>query len=75
VVSLHSFPFTLRFFDIFPPGFQSQPSKSGNHTPKAVNSLAAIAGNEGDEEPWKYASYNAEEDEVNLQRMSTFIQN
>ena len=44
-------------------GFQNQPSKSGNSTPKTVNSLAAIAGNEGDEEPWKFASY-ADDDEV-----------
>ena len=46
-------------------GFQNQPSKSGNSTPKTVNSLAAIAGNEGDEEPWKFASY-ADDDEVNI---------
>ncbi|KAF9564358.1 YTH-domain-containing protein [Agrocybe pediades] len=44
-------------------GYNNQGSNSGIHTPKAVNSLAAIAGNEGDEEPWKYASYNAEDDE------------
>ena len=43
--------------------FQNQPSRSGNSTPKTVNSLAAIAGNEGDEEPWKFASY-ADDDEV-----------
>lgn len=29
-------------------------------TPKTVNSLAAIAGHEGDEEPWN-VSYGAEE--------------
>lgn len=46
------------------PGFQNQPPKSGTLTPKTVNSLAAIAGNEGDEEVWKFASYNVEEDEV-----------
>ncbi|KAF8163514.1 YT521-B-like domain-containing protein [Crassisporium funariophilum] len=44
-------------------GFQNQPPKTGNLTPKTVNSLAAIAGNEGDEEPWKFASYNVEDDE------------
>jgi hypothetical protein len=47
-----------------PPGFQNQPPKSGTLTPKTVNSLAAIAGNEGDEEPWKFGSYDVEEDEV-----------
>ncbi|KAF9448880.1 YTH-domain-containing protein [Macrolepiota fuliginosa MF-IS2] len=35
-------------------------SKSGTMTPKTVNSLAAIAGHEGDEEPWN-VSYGAEE--------------
>jgi hypothetical protein len=29
-------------------------------TPKTVNSLAAIAGHEGDEEPWN-VSYDADE--------------
>ncbi|KAJ3513752.1 hypothetical protein NLJ89_g2780 [Agrocybe chaxingu] len=44
-------------------GFQNQAAKSGNAAPKTVNSLAAIAGNEGDEEPWKFGSYNVEDDE------------
>ncbi len=38
-----------------------QPKKSANQT---VNSLAAIDSNDGDEEPWKLASYNVEDDEV-----------
>ncbi|KAG6909609.1 hypothetical protein DXG01_016391 [Tephrocybe rancida] len=43
-------------------GFQGA-TKSGNHTPKTVNSLAAIAGHEGDEEPWNIAgAYAVEED-------------
>ncbi|KAF8912021.1 YT521-B-like domain-containing protein [Gymnopilus junonius] len=44
-------------------GFQNQGAKTGNLTPKTVNSLAAIAGNEGDEEPWKFGSYNVDDDE------------
>ncbi|KAG6837259.1 hypothetical protein H0H93_012264 [Arthromyces matolae] len=44
-------------------GFQGA-AKSGSHTPKTVNSLAAIAGHEGDEEPWNIASaYGAVEEE------------
>ncbi|KXN93392.1 YTH domain family protein 2 [Leucoagaricus sp. SymC.cos] len=35
-------------------------SKSGTMTPKTINSLAAIAGHEGDEEPWN-VSYDADE--------------
>ncbi|KAJ3567202.1 hypothetical protein NP233_g6519 [Leucocoprinus birnbaumii] len=35
-------------------------SRSGTMTPKTVNSLAAIAGHEGDEEPWN-VSYDADE--------------
>ncbi|KAG6844139.1 hypothetical protein H0H87_009526 [Tephrocybe sp. NHM501043] len=43
-------------------GFQGA-AKSGNLTPKTVNSLAAIAGHEGDEEPWNIAgAYAVEED-------------
>jgi hypothetical protein len=33
--------------------FQGQASKSGNLTPKTMNSLSAIAGHEGDEEDWE----------------------
>ncbi|KAG5643233.1 hypothetical protein DXG03_001317 [Asterophora parasitica] len=44
-------------------GFQGPPS-SGNLTPnKTVNSLAAIAGHEGDEEPWNIAAGYSVEDE------------
>jgi hypothetical protein len=46
------------------PGFQNQAAKTGNLTPKTVNSLAAIAGNEGDEEPWKFGSYDVDDEEV-----------
>ncbi|KAG6862092.1 hypothetical protein C0995_007222 [Termitomyces sp. Mi166 len=43
-------------------GFQGA-AKSGTHTPKAINSLAAIAGHEGDEEPWNIAgAYPVEEE-------------
>ncbi|KIK08160.1 hypothetical protein K443DRAFT_672643 [Laccaria amethystina LaAM-08-1] len=42
-------------------GFQG--SKSGNLTPKSVNSLAAIAGHEGDEEPWNLGEYAVQDDE------------
>lgn len=45
-------------------GYQNRSARSGNLTPKTVNSLAAIAGNEGDEEPWKFGSYDVEDDEV-----------
>ncbi|EAU88768.2 high-glucose-regulated protein 8 [Coprinopsis cinerea okayama7 len=39
-------------------------SKSANITPKApVNSLAAIAGHEGDEEPWNLAEYHVQDEE------------
>ncbi|KAG5654135.1 hypothetical protein H0H81_007187 [Sphagnurus paluster] len=38
-------------------------SKVGNPTPKTVNSLAAIAGHEGDEEPWNIAGGYPVEDE------------
>ncbi|PPQ78169.1 hypothetical protein CVT25_015502 [Psilocybe cyanescens] len=44
-------------------GFQNQAAKSGNLTPKTINSLAAITGNEGDEEVWKFEDYGAEDDE------------
>ncbi|KAF5380947.1 hypothetical protein D9615_004142 [Tricholomella constricta] len=44
-------------------GFQGAP-KTGNLTPnKTVNSLAAIAGHEGDEEPWNIAGGYSVEDE------------
>ncbi|GLB34743.1 putative YTH-domain-containing protein [Lyophyllum shimeji] len=43
-------------------GFQGA-SKAGNMTPKTVNSLAAIAGHEGDEEPWNIAGGYSVEDE------------
>ncbi|KAG6877007.1 hypothetical protein C0992_011117 [Termitomyces sp. T32_za158] len=43
-------------------GFQGA-AKSGTHTPKAINSLAAIAGHEGDEEPWNIAGAYSVEDE------------
>ncbi|KAG6814600.1 hypothetical protein H0H92_000129 [Tricholoma furcatifolium] len=36
-------------------------AKSGTHT-QAVNSLAAIAGHEGDEEPWNIQGYPVEDD-------------
>jgi hypothetical protein len=46
-------------------GFQT--SASANLTPKtAINSLAAIAGHEGDEEPWNIADYNVNDDEVRV---------
>ncbi|KAG6865942.1 hypothetical protein C0991_010443 [Blastosporella zonata] len=44
-------------------GFQGAAAKSGNHTPKTVNSLAAIAGHEGDEEPWNIAGAYAVDEE------------
>lgn len=47
------------------PGFQGA-SKTGNLTPKTVNSLAAIAGHEGDEEPWNIAGGYSVEDEVSF---------
>ncbi|RDB20982.1 YTH domain-containing family protein 1 [Hypsizygus marmoreus] len=43
-------------------GFQGA-SKTGILTPKTVNSLAAIAGHEGDEEPWNIAGGYSAEDE------------
>ncbi|KAF9014038.1 YT521-B-like domain-containing protein [Cyathus striatus] len=44
-------------------GFHNTASKSGTATPK-INSLAAIAGHEGDEEPWNIPSnYNVQEEE------------
>lgn len=48
------------------PGFHNQSTQGGNPTPKTVNSLAAIAGNEGDEEPWKFDAYDVDEEEVLL---------
>ncbi|KAF8077741.1 YT521-B-like domain-containing protein [Lyophyllum atratum] len=42
--------------------FQGAP-QTGNVTPKTVNSLAAIAGHEGDEEPWNIAGGYSVEDE------------
>lgn len=44
-------------------GFQGS-AKAGNTTPKTVNSLAAIAGHEGDEEPWNITGGYSVEDEV-----------
>ncbi|KJA27080.1 hypothetical protein HYPSUDRAFT_198379 [Hypholoma sublateritium FD-334 SS-4] len=44
-------------------GFHNQSTQGGNPTPKTVNSLAAIAGNEGDEEPWKFDAYDVDEEE------------
>ncbi|KAF8629991.1 hypothetical protein AX15_003162 [Amanita polypyramis BW_CC] len=38
-------------------------SRSGNRTPKTVNSLAAIAGHEGDEEPWNIGNYSVQDDD------------
>jgi len=32
-----------------------------------VNSLAAIAGHEGDEEPWNFGEYAVQDDEVILE--------
>lgn len=50
-------------YSIFP-GFHNQSTQGGNSATKAVNSLAAIAGNEGDEEPWKFSAYDVDEEEV-----------
>lgn len=44
-----------RYHRAFAPG--------GNRTPKTVNSLAAIAGHEGDEEPWNLGNYSVQEDD------------
>ncbi|KAF9526940.1 YT521-B-like domain-containing protein [Crepidotus variabilis] len=41
-------------------GFQKSAPKP---SAQGVNSLAAIAGHEGDEEPWKIDSYNVDDDE------------
>lgn len=40
-------------FFAFVTGFHGQASKTGNLTPKTLNSLSAIAGHEGDEEDWE----------------------
>ncbi|KAF8637347.1 hypothetical protein AX17_002847 [Amanita inopinata Kibby_2008] len=37
--------------------------KAGNRNTKTVNSLAAIAGHEGDEEPWNIGNYSVHDDE------------
>ena len=39
-------------------------SRAGNKTPKTVNSLAAITGHEGDEEPWNIGNYSVQGDDV-----------
>ena len=39
-------------------------SRGGNRTPKTINSLAAIAGHEGDEEPWNIDNYSVQDDDV-----------
>lgn len=45
-------------------------SSAANAAPKtAINSLAAIAGHEGDEEPWNIANeYHVQDDEVCIER-------
>jgi hypothetical protein len=53
---------------IVPAALHGQTAKTGNLTPKTMNSLSAIAGHEGDEEDWdierEIGRYSVHEDEV-----------
>jgi len=52
----------------FTAAFQNRGSKSGNITPKTMNSLTAIAGHEGDEDEWEreIGGYSAHDEEVSM---------
>lgn len=48
-------------------------SRGGNRTPKTVNSLAAITGHEGDEEPWNIGTYSVQGDDHDVCTCGLYI--